>query len=268
MSEQSVMEKLVRPNTRTSLHQQFKQLGLTEGMVVIVHSSLSSLGWVCGGPIAVIQALMDTVGISGTIVMPAQTGENSDPSSWERPPVPKEWWQIIREEMPAFDPAVTPTRGMGAIAEAFRSFPGVKRSNHPTYSFSAWGKHAAEILEEQPLAEGFGETSPLAKIYQLDGFILLLGVEHDSSTSLHLAEHAILNRKKENKGTAMLENGNRVWKTYQEIVYDSDVFSELGEDYEKSNPVTVAKIGAADAKLIRQCPMVDFARQWLKVKHQ
>ncbi|WP_051382061.1 AAC(3) family N-acetyltransferase [Sediminibacillus sp. JSM 1682029] len=267
MSEASAVKKVDRPNTRTSLHHQFKELGLKEGMVVIVHSSLSSLGWVCGGSAAVIQALMDTVGEEGTIVMPAQTAENSDPSNWEMPPVPKEWWKTIRAEMPAFDPDVTPTRGMGSIAETFRGFPGVKRSNHPTYSFTAWGKHAGEIIHEQPLPAGFGDDSPLAKIYQLDGFSLLLGVGHDSNTSLHLAEHAVPHKKKLEKGTALLENGIRVWRTYEEIDYDSELFAELGKEYEQAHTVAAAKVGAAEAKLIRQRPMVDYAREWLKNKH-
>ncbi|SDL86666.1 aminoglycoside N(3)-acetyltransferase [Sediminibacillus halophilus] len=267
MSEATAVQKIDRPNTRSSLHYQFKELGLKEGMVVIVHSSLRSLGWVCGGPTAVIQALMDSVGKEGTIVMPAQTAENSDPSAWEMPPVPKEWWPVIRDEMPAFDPEYTPTRGMGDIAEAFRSFSGVKRSNHPTYSFTAWGKHAEEIILEQPLTAGFGEGSPLAKIYRLDGFILLLGVGHDSNTSLHLAEHAVPHKKKVEKGTALLEDDKRVWKTYEEIDYDSELFAELGSDYEKTHTVAAAKVGAAEVKLIRQRPMVDYARQWLKNKH-
>lgn len=106
-------------------------MGLEEGMVVIVHSSLSAFGWICGGPVTVVQAFMDSVGEEGTIVMPTQTADNSDPSGWQNPPVPQEWWPIIREEMPAFDPEVTPTRGMGKVVEAFRTYPGVKRSVHP-----------------------------------------------------------------------------------------------------------------------------------------
>ncbi|SDJ79793.1 aminoglycoside N(3)-acetyltransferase [Sediminibacillus albus] len=267
MGEKAATQILKKPNTRTSLHKELTDLGMEKGMVVIVHSSLSALGWVCGGPTAVIQALMDAVGEEGTIVMPAQTGENSDPRDWEMPPVPEDWWPIIREEMPGFDPAAMPSRGMGKIAEAFRSFVNVKRSNHPTYSFTAWGKHADFILAKQPLEAGFGEESPLAKIYYLDGHILLLGVGHDSNTSLHFAEHAIPNRKTAEKGTAILENGKRIWKTYQEIVYDSDPFAELGKDFEKNNPAISSQIGAANVKLIKQRPMVDYARKWLQEKN-
>lgn len=266
MKEADVIKQLREPHTRASLHENFKTLGLEKGMTIIVHSSLSAFGWVCGGAVAVVQALMDAVGTEGTIVMPTQTADVSDPSEWQMPPVPKEWWPIIREHMPAYDQQITPTRGMGKIVEAFRTFPGVKRSSHPMYSFAALGKDADYILAEQPLEAGFGQNSPLAKLYELDGHILLLGVGHDSNTSLHLAEHAIPNRKKVKKGTALVENNMRVWKVYEEIVYDSDCFAALGEDFEKAQDVKHAMIGSAPCKLIKQRSIVDFAREWLKKK--
>ncbi|MBY0122267.1 aminoglycoside N(3)-acetyltransferase [Bacillus sp. S/N-304-OC-R1] len=264
MSELKAINKLKTPNTRTSLHRDFMNLRLEKGMTVIVHSSLSSLGWVCGGPVAVVQALMDAVGEEGTIVMPTQTNDNSDPSGWQMPPVPEDWWPIIREEMPAYEPEVTPSRGMGKIVETFRTFPEVKRSLHPTYSFAAWGKHADFILSEQPLEEGLGSSSPLEKIYELDGHVLLLGVGHDSNTSLHLAEHAIPNRGKVQKGAALIENKERVWKTYEEILYDSDVFEALGKEFEEKFPINCSKVGLATSKLMKQRVLVDYGREWLQ----
>lgn len=266
MGEKDVMQKVSQPNTRTSLVIDFENLGLKKGMTVIVHSSLSSLGWVCGGPVAVIQALMDVVGEEGTIIMPTQTGDNSDPSMWQNPAVPESWWETIRQEMPAYDPAITPTRAMGKIVETFRTFPHVKRSGHPTYSFAAWGKHADYILSEQPLEEGFGPKSPLAKIYDLNGHVLLLGVGHDSNTSLHFAEHSIPNREKVNKSAAMVVDGERVWKSYEEILYDSDVFEELGMDFKKSHEVREGVIGSGKTKLMSQKKLIDFARDWFQNK--
>ncbi|MEQ6390758.1 AAC(3) family N-acetyltransferase [Bacillaceae bacterium S4-13-58] len=266
MGEKNVISKVSQPNTRKSLVREFEALGLERGGTVIVHSSLSSLGWVCGGPVAVIQALMDVLGQEGTLVMPTQTGDNSDPSLWENPPVPESWWETIREEMPAFDPAITPTRGMGKIVEAFRTFPQVKRSNHPSFSFAAWGKHADYILSEQPLEEGFGPRSPLAKIYELDGNVLLLGVGHDSNTSLHLAEHSIPNREIVKKSAAMFVEGKPVWKTFEGILYDSDVFEELGKKFEEEHFVKEGFIGSGKTKLISQRELIDFARDWFRSK--
>ncbi|RSK29476.1 aminoglycoside N(3)-acetyltransferase [Bacillus sp. HMF5848] len=261
------MNQLKLPNTISSLREELLSLGLERGMVVIVHSSLSSLGWVCGGPVAVVQAIMDIIGEEGTIVMPTQTADNSDPADWQRPPVPETWWSIIRNEMPAYHPQVTPSRGMGVIVETFRTMPGVKRSNHPMYSFAAWGKFADYIVSEQPLEAGFGLQSPLAKIYELNGYILLLGVDHDSNTSLHFAEHAVQNRKKVEKGAALLQDGKRVWKEYSEILYDSDVFEALGQDFESKYAIQSKRVGAAMCKLIQQRTIVDFASKWIAANH-
>src|SRR5205085_4042113 len=105
------------------------------------------------------------------------------------PPVPEAWWETIRNERPAFDARTQPTRGMGAIAECFRSWPGSQRSDHPLVSFTALGPNAERIAANHELANGLGEGSPLARLYDLDAHVLLLGVGHANNTSLHLAEY-------------------------------------------------------------------------------
>ncbi|WEG12768.1 AAC(3) family N-acetyltransferase [Pullulanibacillus sp. KACC 23026] len=263
MSENELIKMTKEPNTRESMRSQFRLLGIQEGMTVIVHSSLKSLGWVSGGAVAVVQALMDAVGEMGTIVMPTQSADNSDPSDWENPPVPESWWKLIRETWPAYDPQYTPTRGMGQIVEVFRTFPGVKRSKHPALSFAAWGKEADAILSDQTLEEAFGHGSPLEKIYERNGYVLLIGVTHDSNTSLHLAEHFIPGREKDKKGAAVLINGERQWVTYEETRYDSDPFEELGSQFEKENPISTGFVGNAFCRLMEQRLIVDYAKDWL-----
>lgn len=90
----------------------FQALGVKKGQNIEVHTSLSSLGFVCGGPQMVIEALLESVGEEGTIMMPTQTWKNLDPETgvhWEEP---KEWWQTIRDNWPAYDKDITPTNTM------------------------------------------------------------------------------------------------------------------------------------------------------------
>lgn len=77
------------PCTRNSIAEELRALGMCEGMLVMMHSSLSSMGWVCGGPMTVILALQDVLTSSGTLVMPTHTAYNSEPSEWQAPPVPE-----------------------------------------------------------------------------------------------------------------------------------------------------------------------------------
>jgi predicted transcriptional regulator len=127
------------PGTVDSLHKDLTALGVKEGMIVLVHSSLSSLGWVCGGAVSVVLALEQALG-HGTLVMPTHSGDLSGPAKWMNPAVPEAWWPSIRDTMPAYDPLLTPARGVGTIPEVFRRQTGVRRSLHPNYSFAAWGR--------------------------------------------------------------------------------------------------------------------------------
>ncbi|HEX7713316.1 MAG TPA: AAC(3) family N-acetyltransferase [Bacillota bacterium] len=258
--------------TRQSLAGDLYRLGLRPGMTVLVHSSLSSLGWVCGGPVAIVQALCDAITSAGTLVMPAHSGDYSDPCYWQNPPVPKEWWQTIRETMPAYEPEITPTRGMGAIPETFRTFPGVLRSSHPALSFTAWGKDAAVITRGHTLDNALGEGSPLARIYERDGWVLLLGVGYENNTSFHLAEYRIPVRAPFDAGAPVLEAGQRVWKRYKDIEFHMEFFAELGREFEAresvSHPVIQGKVGSAAARLFPQRAAVDFAAEWLKDKYE
>ena len=102
MTEAESVTHSQAPATVDSLAADLAALGIEAGSVVLVHSSLSSLGWVCGGPVAVVLALQRAVGDEGTLVMPAHSTDLSDPAGWRNPPVPPEWWDTIRDSMPPF----------------------------------------------------------------------------------------------------------------------------------------------------------------------
>jgi aminoglycoside 3-N-acetyltransferase len=151
--------------TRETLAAQARSLAVRAGGVLLVHTSFRSVGPVEGGPLALIAALRDALGPSGTLVMPTMT-DGASP----------------------FDPATTPTSGMGITAELFWRQPDVTRSDHPGASFAAAGPRAREICAPQPLSPPHGPASPVGRVHALGGQVLLIGVGHSENTTLHLAE--------------------------------------------------------------------------------
>lgn len=149
----------------TQLLEQLKSLGVRQGGVLLVHTSFKAVRPVEGGPLGLIAALRAAVGRSGTLVMPSMTdGER------------------------VFDPKATPTHAMGVTAELFWRQPGVRRSSHPGASFAAAGPLAERICRQQPLSPPHGPDSPVGRVHELNGQVLLLGVTHSENTTLHLAE--------------------------------------------------------------------------------
>ena len=255
------------PVTEDSLVDDLERIGVVSGMTLIVHSSLSSMGWVCGREVAVINALEKVLGEQGTLIMPTQSADLSDPAKWENPPVDKSWWQAIRDTMPAYDLALTPTREMGAIPECFRKQAGVIRSSHPQFSFAVWGKNAEFVINDHSLGFGLGNGSPLARIYELQGCILLIGVGHDANTSLHLAEYRAEFPSKTIRQckSPIIINGQRQWQAFEDIDLDSDDFPEIGEAYEnEGGSLQNGKVGYAQSILIPQKTIVDFAVGWIQ----
>jgi len=262
VSETRSIEQVPEPRTRLSLAADLRQLGVRAGDTLLVHSSLSSLGWVCGGSTAVLQALQDVLTQDGTLVMPAHSGDLSDPGYWQHPPVPQGWWPIIRETMPAFDPALTPTRGMGCIPELFRTWPDVLRSDHPVDSFAAWGKHAQTVTSGHSLEDSLGEASPLQRLVDLDGQVLLLGVGFDSNTSFHLAESRSGRYDFILQGAPLLVEGRRMWKTYRNVDYQSDDFAACGLAFEATGGVRQGLVGSGPSRLFSIRSATDFAFAW------
>ena len=267
MAESDAIKRAgVQPATVESLTQDLRRLGVAPGSVLMVHSSLNSLGWVCGHAHAAVLALEAAVEASGTLVMPTQSAHLSEPSHWQSPPVPASWWPTIRSEMPAFDPDLTPTRGMGVIPECFRNQDGAVRSWHPQVSFAARGPKAWEIVADHAYDYGLGEQSPLARVYDLDGWVLLLGVDHDRNTSLHLAEYRaeFPGKVQVQSAAPVMVEGERTWRTLLDINICSDDFNKIGEAMRKAKLVKVGMVAQAQAQLFRQRDAVEFAVAWIE----
>jgi aminoglycoside 3-N-acetyltransferase len=258
--------------TTRTLCADLTRLGVSPGQILIVHSSMKKIagsGFIVGGAQAVIEALMQTLTPNGTLIMPTHTTDNTDPAEWQNPPVPDAWKDVIRAETPAFHPYKTPSRMMGVIPELFRTWPGVVRSNHPIASFAAWGRHADYITREHPMDNDVSDPrSPIGRIYELDGSLLLIGVPHHNNTALHMAERiAQWEGKKAEVTTAMFlsETGEPIRvRNYNDSLNSAD-FTPLGNAYEAAHPesVSIGHIGAAESRLMQQRPLVDFAVNWM-----
>jgi aminoglycoside 3-N-acetyltransferase len=151
-----------------------RALGLAAGDIVLVHSSMKALGRVEGGPDAVIDAFLDVLGRSGTLVFPSfQAGGEHE---------------LLRNNC-VFDVRSTPT-GTGLLPETFRRRPGVTRSLSPTHCMAVYGKNAVELMAGHELCDvSAGRNSPFEKMISIHAKIVLLGVTHAADTTLHFIEN-------------------------------------------------------------------------------
>ena len=267
MSEHGIIHDTSVAITVSRLKQDLAALGLCAGDTVMVHASLRSLGWVCGGAQAVIQALLDSLGPGGTLVMPTHTNGLTDPATWEAPPVPEAWWEAIRDEMPAYDPVRSPTRDMGAIPELFRSWPGVVRSVHPNFSVAAHGPQAVHIAQPHAPDDPFGPDSPYARLYDLDARILMLGTAYDTCTMLHLAERRSHEVKFTIERAPMLVEAQRQWVKYRVHQMDSDRFPDLAPVLDGFGLCVHGQVGRARARLLHSRAAIDSALDiWIDKK--
>lgn len=265
MGEHDVVKASQRPWFASDVASMAASLGVSPGDTLVVHTRMSAMGWVCGGPQAVVEGLLAALGEAGTLVMPAHSGANSDPALWCNPPVPEEWWEPIRLNMPAFSEKRTPTRGVGCVAELFRSWPGTLRSSHPSGSFSARGTNAGFITKGSSLDFPFGDGSPLARVFDLDGKVLLIGVGYGNNTSMHLGEYRSGSLPAIRQGAAVMAGNGRRWAWYQDIDSDPDLFPAIGGEFEKAGgAVTKGNICQAPSMLMRQRDIVSFTADFLR----
>lgn len=260
-----LIDRSPEPVTLNRIVDDLHRLGVSNGDTLIVHSSLSALGYVVGGAQTVVEALLKSIGPAGNLTMPGHSGALSEPSYWKNPPVPQDWWPIERAAMPAFDLNLTPLREMGAIPETFQRLPGVKRSNHPRFSHLASGPLASIITNSHSLDDGFGEQSPLARLYECDARVLLLGVPHANNTSLHLAEYRATwpSKARTTQGSPVLVDGQREWVTYEELETSADDFDAIGNELAANQLQISGFVGLATAHLMSQRVVVDFAVDWI-----
>lgn len=265
MAEVDTMTGQRDPHTVATLTADLRALGVPAGATVLVHCSVSAIGWVSGGATAVVLALLEVLGTAGTLVVPTQSGGLSDPATWSRPPIPEAWWAQVRDSMPAYDPATTPTRGMGAVVEVVRHLPGFQRSGHPQLSFGAVGPAATGLLHPHPLSPGLGDGSPLSRLAESGALTLLLGVGWTNATCLHLGEARAGVRARVPTSAPVSVEGRREWTTWTDTDWDETDFAAVGAQLESTGAVLTGRVGSASALLAGVADAVDAAERWFRL---
>jgi aminoglycoside 3-N-acetyltransferase len=216
-------------------------LGVERGGTLLVHTSFRSVRPIEGGPAGLIDALRTALGPIGTLVMPSWPGDDSAP----------------------FDPATTPAAcDLGVVADTFWRMPGVQRANQ-FFSFAAVGPAAEQILADPLPMPPHRPESPVGRVHELDGQILLLGVNHDANTTLHLAEVLAGVPYRVPKSLTVVENGRPVRVEYGENDHCCRKFV-LADTWLRERGLQVeGLVGPAHARLIRSRDVVKVAREHL-----
>jgi aminoglycoside 3-N-acetyltransferase len=266
VSEGDLIARAASPVTTASLAGDLRTLGVRRGGVLVVHASLSKLGWVAGGAPAVLHAILDVLGPAGTLLVPTHTNHLSDPSGWANPPVPEAWWDTVRAGLPAYRADETPAPWMGALAAVVLCRRDAVRSSHPHYSFAAIGPMAEALCGTHPLDWSIGPDTPLGRVAGHAGQVLLLGVGHESNTSLHVAEvgGAWGGRNVVEATAPALVDGERRWVQWRDVAYDEDDFAVIGAAFAADTGLErVGPAGHGEARLMPQRELVQFARAWI-----
>jgi len=261
-------EQKAAPWCRERLAEDFERLGIQPGISVLVNSSLRAIGRVEGGAAAVVAALRAVLGPAATIVVPAQTPANSTTSAVHRRAVAGITATQLADyqaRFEPFDPARTPSEGMGAIAEYIRCCPEAFRSGHPTSSFAALGPDAERLTARHPLHSHLGPESPLGALAESEAQVLLLGVGFAKCTAFHLAEYRIRPRTRTYSSKLPYPGEPRGrWVEYQGIWLDDSDFDRLGAALAAAEPgVRTGAVGSAPAVCFPLSPAVRFAGIWM-----
>lgn len=249
-------------------------LGVRPGMRLLVHASLGGSGLRAE---KLRDALLAAVGPHGTLAAPAFTPQNSKTSTAHLARIAglsEEGVREFRARMPAFDPAHTPSHGMGVLAEAVRTAPGAARSGHPQTSFAAVGEGARELCAGHPLTSHLGEESPLGKMCGKGWKVLMINVGFSVCTAFHLAEYRIPKPplrmyecvvKVNQPGLPGRQPGRpegEGWTAYEDIALDDSDFAEIGRALPEDR-IHRGRIGGASTMLFALPHAVDHALEWM-----
>jgi aminoglycoside 3-N-acetyltransferase len=227
-------------HTAATLADDLRRMGIRAGQALMVHSSLKSLGWVDGGPDAVIDAMLSVIGREGVIFMPTLTATFANPK-----------WSDLQKY--AWDPKETPSR-VGLVTDTLRRRPGAFRSDHPTHSLAALGRYAEELVKGHgDGASTFDRRGPYGKYVKLGATILFIGTGMGCNTTLHVAELPYMDQNakaKVKRGGQVVEVPLKMSPNGHRSFYTSDANSPAVQLFYRLGKVKEAKLGDAKVQLI------------------
>ncbi|HEX6545486.1 MAG TPA: aminoglycoside 3-N-acetyltransferase [Bryobacteraceae bacterium] len=257
--------------TRRLLRHHVEAIGIEAGDQIMAHAALRKVGPMLNGPDALIGAILDVAGPTGTLLCYVNWDEQYSHAVDNQGCVP----DALKPEIPPFDMQTSrASRHHGAFAEFVRTTPGALRSRNPGASFAAIGHRAGWFVADHPLNYGYGGGSPFAKLVEARGKVLMIGAPHDSMSILHHAEHLA---QIPGKHVVRMETPFRVgdgveWRTIEEFdtsepVVDGlppDYFGMIMDQFLATGRGTQAVIGSAPSTLVPAADIVDFAVRWLE----
>ncbi|MEM2939525.1 MAG: AAC(3) family N-acetyltransferase [Candidatus Bathyarchaeia archaeon] len=248
--------------TKDDIKRGLQQLGLKRGDIVIVHSSLSSFGFVEGGAETVIDALLETVGEEGTVIMPTySTNRRRVRRSRREIELGVTWKYKIMH----YDPKRT-SCWTGIIPESFRKRHNAFRSLNPTHSIAAIGSRAKEIIEvaKNSADEGY------KKVLELDGYVLLIGTGLDVCSAMHLAESRVqlprnILEKIQPPQELIRKYGEDLgWPRWDIGFGPYPDFAKMEEPCRKHGIMKTARVGKSEIKLLRLKELIDLYAKYLE----
>lgn len=221
---------------------QLQALGVEKSGVLLAHISFRAIKPIEGGPKDLIEALRDALGPNGTLVMPSWSGNEDEP----------------------FDPMTTPASpDLGVVADIFWRLPGVLRSNHCN-AFAAIGPNADYIIFDLLPIPPHIPKSPIGRVHELDGQVILIGVGHEADTMLHLAELiADVPYRVPRHCTVLLQDGRPVRIDYGESDHCCERFMLADCWLREQGLQSEGCVGHAHARLARSRDIVRVALEHL-----
>lgn len=230
-------------------------IGLEKDDIVMVHASLRSVGTILGGPDVLIKGLLTAVGPGGTIM--AYTDWQDGVQEMTRSDAADKLDAAVLEELPPFEPSASRAcREYGILPEFLRTYRGAVRSGNPDASVCAVGGKAEWLCEDHPLQYGYGPGSPLAKLVEASGKVLLVGSPLDSVTLLHYSEHMaeVSGKRIIRYREPILIDGQKQWVEIEEFDTDNPVVPAAPEDYFGDIVQTFVSLGCGRSGTIGNAP--------------